>query len=409
MRNYKSYSKTLKSASVALLLGLNLSYANFLCSDFQEFKQFNGHFYALSAKRMSFDEARALASKSSSYLAVPNSESENDFLKSLINLGNAFIGVYDASKTSNYCTQGQSGCVYDDSRFQSINGSSLSYKNWATNQPDNQIIKDSNSSNLGQHIVVMSSSSGKWSDENDDLKSYALFEFDSMPECFSGGVNQEEELKETTTFRAKINADAELQGASDIENTDTPVGTRDAKNDGWNADGSCTGNILIFNGKDNRCKSWDRFGGLAGGGCCDKDKVFLGLVACSEEEKKLAKQNKDGKCHEVGEYCSKKVSLGFKKICVQRKKSVCCFSSKLGRIFNEQGRKQIFRGWGRAESPDCRGFTPEEFQKLDFSEIDLSEFIADILGSVNIGQIKADSLKIQERIERNVQNTQPKK
>ena len=191
MIKYKSYSKTLKSDSVDLLLGLNLSYANFLCSDFQEFKQFNGHFYALSAKRMSFDEARALASKSSSYLAVPNSESENDFLKSLINLGNAFIGVYDASKTSNYCTQGQSGCVYDDSRFQSINGSSLSYKNWATNQPDNQIIKDSNSSNLGQHIVVMSSSSGKWSDENDDLKSYALFEFDSMPECFSGGVNQE--------------------------------------------------------------------------------------------------------------------------------------------------------------------------------------------------------------------------
>lgn len=44
-----------------------------------------------------------------------------------------------------------------------------------------------------------------------------------------------------------------------------------------------------------------------------------------------------------------------------------------------------------------------------FSEIDLSEFIADVIGSVNIGQIKADSLKIQERIERNVQNAQPKK
>ncbi|HEF3199582.1 TPA: mating pair stabilization protein, partial [Campylobacter coli] len=30
------------------------------------------------------------------------------------------------------------------------------------------------------------------------------------------------------------------------------------------------------------------FGGLLGGGCCDKDNVFLGLVACKEDEKKLA-------------------------------------------------------------------------------------------------------------------------
>ena len=28
--------------------------------------------------------------------------------------------------------------------------------------------------------------------------------------------------------------------------------------------------------------------------------------------------------------------------------------------------------WGSGESPQCRGFTPEEFQKLDFSKIDLT-------------------------------------
>lgn len=34
------------------------------------------------------------------------------------------------------------------------------------------------------------------------------------------------------------------------------------------------------------------FFGLTGGGCCDKDKVFIGLVPCKEDEKKLAKLNK---------------------------------------------------------------------------------------------------------------------
>ena len=150
------------------------------------------------------------------------------------------------------------------------------------------------------------------------------------------------------------------------------------------------------------------FAGLLGGGCCNKDNVFLGLVPCKEEEKKLAKLNQQKRCVEIGEYCSKKIKLGFAKICVEKKKSFCCFNSKLGRIFNEQGRKQLGRGWGYPEGPQCVGFKPEEFQKLDFSEIDLSEFIADIIGSIDVNQIKADSLKIQERIDKNIQNAVPK-
>ncbi|MCW1698771.1 conjugal transfer protein TraN [Campylobacter jejuni] len=47
---------------------------------------------------------------------------------------------------------------------------------------------------------------------------------------------------------------------------------------------------------------------------------FLGFVPCKEDEKKLAKLNDAGKCHEVGIYCSKKVSLGFTKICVEKRK-----------------------------------------------------------------------------------------
>jgi conjugal transfer mating pair stabilization protein TraN len=34
-------------------------------------------------------------------------------------------------------------------------------------------------------------------------------------------------------------------------------------------------------------------------------------------------------------------------------------------------------GWGTPQAPYCRGFTPEEFQALDFSKMDLSEYYAD--------------------------------
>ena len=69
--------------------------------------------------------------------------------------------------------------------------------------------------------------------------------------------------------------------------------------------------------------------------------------------------------------------------CVQRARVYCVFNSRLGRIIQEQGRLQLQAfapdgRWGDAEHPNCRGFTPEEFQMLDFSQMDLSEYFQDI-------------------------------
>ena len=183
-------------------------------------------------------------------------------------------------------------------------------------------------------------------------------------------------------------------GGNDIVPEGDVEGANDKNNNGWSEDGACNGQIYIFNGKDRRCRSWDMFFGLAGGGCCDKNKVFMGLIQCKENEKLLAKQNKAELCTELGEYCSKKINLGFTKICVQKSKGHCCFGSKLARFVHEQGRGQIGISWGSAESPNCRGFTPEEFQKLDFSKIDLN-------GAFDMPQINQKDLtnKINSTVE----------
>lgn len=102
------------------------------------------------------------------------------------------------------------------------------------------------------------------------------------------------------------------------------------------------------------------------------------MKACDQTSMETAMLNDSGYCHYVGKYCAKRIKfIG----CVQKAKSFCCFNSKLARIIHEQGRPQLSTGlnnWGAPEKPLCRGFTPEEFQSVDFGQIDLGEYIDEI-------------------------------
>lgn len=189
-------------------------------------------------------------------------------------------------------------------------------------------------------------------------------------------------------------------GESNFEDLDANVGASDSNNNGWNENGGCDGQIYLFAGKAKKCRNWDMFFGLAGGGCCDKDKVFFGLVECKANEKELAEKNKAGLCHEVGEFCSKKLKLLFTKICIEKSKGHCCFNSRLARILNEQGRPQIGRAWGSGDNPDCKGFTPEEFQKLDMSKMDLTEFT----NSISIPDVTNIGSSIQNQVQTHLDN-----
>jgi len=111
---------------------------------------------------------------------------------------------------------------------------------------------------------------------------------------------------------------------------------------------------------------------------------FMG-GGCNEEDVITVTKRESGRCHYVGQRCIKKLKLGFIKKCIQKAKYYCCFNSKLARIIHEQGRPQLItdiRNWGSAESPNCRGFTPEEFASLDFDKIDLSEYFEDITRNI---------------------------
>ncbi|MCP3731339.1 conjugal transfer protein TraN [Sphingomonas sp. MG17] len=113
------------------------------------------------------------------------------------------------------------------------------------------------------------------------------------------------------------------------------------------------------------------------------------FTGCDQQDMETAMLRSSGMCHEVGSYCTS----SFLGICLQKARGHCCFNTKLGRILQEQGRPQLKSfngvGWGAPKQPICRGFTPEEFQALDFGKMDLSEYYSDIEARAQ-GQIQVD-------------------
>ena len=121
--------------------------------------------------------------------------------------------------------------------------------------------------------------------------------------------------------------------------------------------------------------------------------------SCDAGDQRTAMAKGQRLCHFVGTTCDKKVAgLG----CVKTTEHHVCFNSRLARILNEQGRPQLGRDFGTAIRPDSRGFTIEEMEKLDFTKMDLSEFVADVVKEVaGKGGITAEqaAARAKERIE----------
>lgn len=119
--------------------------------------------------------------------------------------------------------------------------------------------------------------------------------------------------------------------------------------------------------------------------------VVQQMLACDSEDVMVALKRNNRLCHHVGDYCSRKISLGLARICVQRKETYCCFNSKISRLINEAARtQQPGLGWGTPEAPSCQGITIAQFQAMDLSTVDFSEFYADVVPTApNEGDVRS--------------------
>ncbi|MDP2194314.1 MAG: conjugal transfer protein TraN [Alphaproteobacteria bacterium] len=146
--------------------------------------------------------------------------------------------------------------------------------------------------------------------------------------------------------------------------------------------------IAIFKGQDSRCSI--NFGG-AFKNCCSKNGGWgasSGLgTKCTTDEQALQKANADKRCIFLGTRVKNR-TLG---VVTSKEQVYCCYPSKIARAIQEGAKRQLGLHFGSADCPDCRGLTPEELERVDFSLIDLSDAYADIAVSAKKMRLELQS------------------
>jgi len=134
----------------------------------------------------------------------------------------------------------------------------------------------------------------------------------------------------------------------------------------------------IFKGIDARCSI--NFGG-AFKNCCLKDGGWgsnSGLgTKCSADEETLKKAKHDKRCVYIGTRVKKKVAG----VVLSKEQVHCCYPSKIARAIQEGARRQLGFDFGSVDAPNCRGLTPNEMERVDFGNLDLSDAFSDIAES----------------------------
>ena len=200
------------------------------------------------------------------------------------------------------------------------------------------------------------------------------------------------------------------------DTTNTPVATPETlpppqTNNAPVTSSGCTGSIYIFPGQALQCTRFY----ILGENCCSRAKFLLGSKSCSSNSQKLAEAliydnqysptvptypgsgdpntapimncsassiatgcGQQGESIYIGDYCS--VKLPLIGTCLAHSYVFCKFSGLLATIIQAQGRAQLAGGteslsWGSVSSPDCSGFTPSQFQALNFADMNLTEYI----------------------------------
>ncbi len=100
---------------------------------------------------------------------------------------------------------------------------------------------------------------------------------------------------------------------------------------------------------------------------------------CERAEYETVSRREAGSCHYVGSYCK---DDGSGSPCAVKEQVYCCFSSPLSRILNEQvkaeqGSLTADNGsWGTPENPKCSGIQMKNIERIDWSKINLDEWLA---------------------------------
>lgn len=153
--------------------------------------------------------------------------------------------------------------------------------------------------------------------------------------------------------------------------------------------------VQLFAGKKSQCSK-----SVAGDLMYDCCFSFQGLTnnlklsKCTTDELALAEMREKGLCYYVGHH--KEEFIGLWKSRTEH--TYCCFPTKLSRVLQQEGRKQLGIDWGSSKAPNCRGLNQDEIHRLDLAKIDLSEAYNTIPSVEMTDKIQGIKERLQKRL-----------
>jgi len=117
--------------------------------------------------------------------------------------------------------------------------------------------------------------------------------------------------------------------------------------------------------------------------------MYTQSLACDEEDYNTAVKSDAGLCYTTYSECVQRNSGIFGSVCEKYRTYKCCFNSRLAKLINEQGKASIGI---TGRSDDCSGFSPDEFARIKWDQIDFTPFVEEILKEANKGLPKATDI-----------------
>ena len=132
------------------------------------------------------------------------------------------------------------------------------------------------------------------------------------------------------------------------------------------------GNFNLFQGSGMHCSKKP----LDYTNCCKMNGKGWGAnlgAKCNKDERTLSEMRGKNLCVYAGKDVTKKAG-----ITVVIKHRYCCFGNMLDKVIQVEGRKQLGKNFGSGKRPDCSGLSLEEIKRINWSQVDFSEFINEL-------------------------------
>ena len=153
-----------------------------------------------------------------------------------------------------------------------------------------------------------------------------------------------------------------------------------------------SGVAAIFTGNSQECKKYP----LGFRDCCTDSGWGDWVKHCPQDLQILQRAKQENRVVYLGDYKPRRFG--------SRHYTYCIFPSKLAAIVQIQGRGgQLGISYGSAKYPNCRGLTPEELERINFSALDLSPLQQELMARMALpanGQIGANNQAKVERLKR---------